>query len=238
MWTSKGRSGYGDSTLQGDYDDWQGLSRNGRQWKSEATHLPFNLQGADYWHLRKQIRPTEEIPKEMHAVNDTVNLNHCLPNGKANLLAYADKAAPTKKSSLSIEDKILPQAARVRRLTEQLIELEQAKKAGMDLGKYSKLRDILIVKRNRAEVLLQKALSVKLDTTDEDTQEFSTESYEDNVENDSASDDSCEDYPVWLLNTNPSNCLRNPLIKACKVGKILVRWHQKARNYINELKAL
>lgn len=30
MWTSKGRSGYGDSTIGGDYDSWDGVSPNGK----------------------------------------------------------------------------------------------------------------------------------------------------------------------------------------------------------------
>jgi len=229
MWSSKGRSGYGDSTIGGDYDSWDGLSMNGKQYRNEATMETRDLSGADYWHLRKQNRPTETIPENLHM----------LSKGRANIEAYAQLDEPVnKRSKISIEDKILPQAKRVRTLTQQIIELEQAKKAGMDIDKYSKLRDILICKRQRSEVLLQKALSVKPETNPEDTQEFSTESYETSVENGSRSDDSCEDIPQWLLNVKDSNSLKKPLIKACKAGKTLVRWHQKARNYINELKAL
>jgi len=169
-------------------------------------------------------------------------------NGRANTQYFSDEAIAermgktVKKSSVSIEDKILPQAARLRRLTEQLIELEQAKKAGMNIDKYSKLRDVLIVKRNRYEVLLQKALSVKpiqhdteQDEFQEETQEYSEEYVS---ENGVGQVPDSQSIPEWLQGINPDNCLRNPLIKACKAHKTLVRWATKTKHYINELKAV
>lgn len=153
MWTSKGRSGYGDSTIGGDYDSWDGISPNGRQYKNEATMETRDLSGADYWHLRKQNRPTEQIPAELHM----------LKNGKANINAYADKEAVKKPASkVSIKHKILPQAARVERLTQQMRDLVVSYKAGeMDINEYSLLLDILSAKKDRAEVLLKKALAQK-----------------------------------------------------------------------------
>lgn len=153
MWTSKGRSGYGDSTIGGDYDSWDGISPNGRQYKNEATMETRDLSGADYWHLRKQNRPTEQIPAELHM----------LKNGKANINAYADKEAVKKPiSKVSIKHKILPQAARVERLTQQMRDLVASYKAGeMDIKEYSLLLDILSSKKDRAEVLLKKALAQK-----------------------------------------------------------------------------
>ena len=75
MWNSTGRSGYGESTIKGTYDSWNGLSRNGRQYKNEATMETRDLSGADYWHLRKQNRPTEEIPASLHMIGNKANIN-------------------------------------------------------------------------------------------------------------------------------------------------------------------
>lgn len=87
---------------------------------------------------------------------------HFNRDGSANVELYSEETAQAKKkTSISIEDRIVPQAKRIRTLTEQLIELEAARKDGMDINKYSKLRDILICKRERAEQLYQKAASVK-----------------------------------------------------------------------------
>lgn len=87
---------------------------------------------------------------------------HFNRDGSANVELYSEETAlAKKKTSISIEDRILPQAKRIRVLTEQLIELESERKAGMSIEKYSKLRDILICKRDRAQVLYEKAVSVK-----------------------------------------------------------------------------
>lgn len=149
MWTSKGRSGYGDSTLGGDYDSWDGISPNGRQYKNEATMETRDLSGADYWHLRKQNRPTETIPAELHM----------LKNGKANINAYAEPEKAVKPTSkVSIKHRILPQVARVEKLTTQMQELCQAYKAGeMDIKEYSMLLAVISQKRDRAVELLDKA---------------------------------------------------------------------------------
>ncbi len=47
MWKGKGRSGYGDSTILGDYDTWSGLSPNGRQWHNPVTLETRNLSGQE-----------------------------------------------------------------------------------------------------------------------------------------------------------------------------------------------
>lgn len=151
MWNSTGRSGYGESTIQGNYDSWDGLSRNGRQYKNEATMETRDLSGADYWHLRKQNRPTEEIPARLHMIGD-----------KANLDAYAEPEKPKKKTSVSIQDRILPQARRVNKLTEQMRELVlEYQKGNIDIDEYSMLLSVLANKRSRAEILLAKAKSVR-----------------------------------------------------------------------------
>ena len=151
MWNSTGRSGYGESTIQGNYDSWDGLSRNGRQYKNEATMETRDLSGADYWHLRKQNRPTEEIPASLHMIGN-----------KANIGAYGEPDKLKKKSSLTIQQKILPQASRVERLTEQMKELVQEyQKGNIDIEEYSMLLSVVAAKRSRAEILLAKAKSVR-----------------------------------------------------------------------------
>lgn len=244
MWQSKGRSGYGDSTLQGDYDDWQGLSRNGRQWKSEATHLTRSLSGHDYWHLRKQIRPTEEIPQDMYAVNDTVNLCHTLPNGKANLLAYADPAPVRKSASkVSIEDKILPQKKRLNTLHSQMLELEQSyRNREVSVEKYSLLRDIIVAKIERQEVLLKRAVSVKPKSleTDEDSAQDGLEytpcsGFSPQPNDGYASEEYEEIGVVWIDELSDSNSLKSFLKFACKVVRKVVQFSQATRNYIKTL---
>jgi len=239
MWQSKGRSGYGDSTLQGDYDDWQGLSRNGRQWKSEATHLTRSLSGHDYWHLRKQIRPTEEIPQDMYAVNDTANLAHTLPNGKANLLAYADPT-PVRKpvTKVSIEDKILPQKKRLNTLRSQMIELEQSyRNKEMSIEKYSLLRDCLVAKLQRAEVLYRKAVAQKPVQMPEDTAETLYTNYFSPEPNDGYASEEYEEIGVvWIDSLSSGNSFKKILQVTCKATRKLVEFKHKVKAYYQTLK--
>lgn len=236
MWQSKGRSGYGDSTLQGDYDDWQGLSRNGRQWKSEATHLTRSLSGHDYWHLRKQIRPTEEIPQDMYAVNDTVNLCHTLPNGKANLLAYADRPTPVK-SKVSIKDKILPQFKRLQTLRSQMVDLEKEyKTTDMSISEYSVLRDVLFAKAQRAEVLYRKAIAQKPVQMPEDSLEYTPFSGFSPQPNDGYASEEYEAVGVvWIDELSETNSLKSFLKLSCKAVRKAVQFSQATRNYIKTL---
>lgn len=84
MWKGQGRSGIGDQTIVGEYEDWDGLSMNGRQWKNRLTQETRDLSGADYWHQRKALEPkaAEDIPTYV--------------NGKPNISAFADPVAKPK----------------------------------------------------------------------------------------------------------------------------------------------
>lgn len=140
-----------------------GLSRNGRQYKNEATMETRNLSGADYWHLRKQNRPTEEIPASLHMIGNKANIN-----------AYAEAAKPKRKSTISIKDRILPQARRVERLTEQMRELVlEYQKGNIDIDEYSLLLSVISSKRSRAMELLAKAKSVRASFEIEDEEAIS-----------------------------------------------------------------
>jgi hypothetical protein len=170
-------------------------------------------------------------------------------NGRARVEAFSDAALEAnkekRKTSVPLKDRILPQARRVAVLTEQLIELEQVYRSGnMSINEYSTLRAVLVNKRNRSQVLYERAISVKEPSYD-DLEECaatykntSTKSTYSCGESGSENDDSGQPMPSWLSSISNENSLKNTLIKACKVGETLVRWHQKARNYINELKAL
>lgn len=235
MWGSKGRSGYGDGTIGGDYDSWAELSPNGKQWKNPITMLTRDLSGADYWHLRKQNRPTEEIPVELHM----------LKNGKANINAYAILDEPKKSvSKVSIKDKILPQLRRLNTLRSQMVELEQEyKTTDMSISEYSVLRDVLVAKVQRAEVLYRKAIAQKPTQMPEDV----GFSYAENLSNPSDNIGHGESYssPVGvgffaeaIDELSETNSLKSFLKIACKVVRKAVHFSQATRNYINELKAV
>lgn len=98
--------------------------------------------------------------------------------GRARVGAFSDEAIearkPKKKSSLTIQQKILPQASRVQRLTEQMKELVSEYKAGnIDIDEYSMLLSVLANKRSRAEILLAKAKSVRAPFEIEDQEAIS-----------------------------------------------------------------
>lgn len=103
---------------------------------------------------------------------------HMNPNGTAAIHNYSDEALakdnPKKKSSLTIQQKILPQASRVDRLTEQLKELVvEYQKGNIDIDEYSMLLSVLANKRSRAEILLAKAKSVRAPFEIEDEEAIS-----------------------------------------------------------------
>jgi hypothetical protein len=85
--------------------------------------------------------------------------------GRARVGAFSDEAIEArkpKKSSVPLKQRILPQAARVERLTAQMIELCAEYKAGMHTQEeYTLLLSVVSAKRARAEQLLAKAVSVK-----------------------------------------------------------------------------
>ena len=100
MWTGKGRSGIGDTNIQGTWEDWDGLSPNGRQYKNAITQETRNLSGSDYWNARKADYPKQEP--------------EVWKNGMANIQAFAEPVtkpkAPAKKkvdafSSIMLADK-------------------------------------------------------------------------------------------------------------------------------------
>lgn len=224
MWTSKGRSGYGDSTIGGDYDSWDGVSPNGKQYKNEATMETRNLVGADYWHLRKQNRPTEAIPAHLHMLN----------KNRANIEAYADPVeAPKRKTSVPLKSRILPQFARLEKLTAEIIELEQAYRKGeFTPEEYTLLRSVAFKRRDRAQVLLKKAISVRPNTPENnaESEDFGVEYATQN----SVREDTCG--VAWIDELSETNSLKSFLKFSCKVVRKAVQFSHKARAYYQTLK--
>jgi len=160
MWGSTGRSGYGNNTIGGDYDSWDGISPNGKQYKNEITQETRNLSGADYWHLRKQNRPTEAIPASLHMLN----------KDRANIDAYAALDEPVKKATkVPLRQRILPQASRLDKLTAEIVELENEYRSGaFSIEEYSMLRAVAFKRRDRAVELYKRAIKPAQTTDDED----------------------------------------------------------------------
>lgn len=105
-------------------------------------------------------------------------------NGKPNVKAFSDQAIEArrgnKKTSVPLKQRILPQAARVEKLTEQMRELVQEYKQGLHTAEeYTLLLSVVAAKRARAEELLAKAVSVKAPfEQEEEAYKSSTESDE------------------------------------------------------------
>lgn len=167
-------------------------------------------------------------------------------NGKPNVKAFSDEAIEARKekrkTSVPLIDRVLPQQRCVRVLTEQLYELEAEKKAGLDIVTYSQLRDVLIVKRDRAEVLLQKALSVRpiRSETDEDSAqdglEYTPSSGFSPQPNDGYASEEYEEIGVRFIDElSESNSLKSFLKCSCKVVRKAVQFSQATRNYIKTL---
>jgi hypothetical protein len=160
--------------------------------------------------------------------------------GNANVAAFSDEAIAQrrgkdqKKTSVPLVDRILPQQRRVRTLTEQLVELEAERKAGMDIHTYSKLRDILIVKRDRAEELLKKATSVR--PVREEIEEVGVETAYETCDVDYTHTEVATPCGVsWIDDLSSENSLKNILKKACVVARTLVRYTQAIKRYIKTL---
>lgn len=170
-------------------------------------------------------------------------------NGKPNVKAFSDEAIEARKekrkTSIPLVDRVLPQQRRVRVLTEQLYELEAERKNGMDLVTYSQLRDVLICKRDRAEVLLKKALTAK--PIRPEYYEDEAVSYTETSSTPSDNNGHGESYssPVGvgffaevIDELSSENMFKSFLKSACLVTRTLVRCSQQAAAYYRTLKEI
>lgn len=163
---------------------------------------------------------------------------HFNPDGSACVASYAD---PEVKSKVNIKDKILPQAKRLSTLQDQMIELEKEyKTTDMSIDEYTILRDVLMAKIQRQEILYKKAISVKPKSEPEDETEIHDDmpvSCEEFTPKTYANDKRGERYSTedfaWL---SDENSLKKPLKIACTILKTALRYQQVIRNCANELR--
>lgn len=131
MWKGVGRSGIGDQTIIGEYDDFDGLSMNGRQWKNPLTKETRDLSGADYWHMRKAIEPKsfEDIPT---FVNGRPNIQAFSEDGiKQWLSSDNQQQANSRPASVYIHPYcVMPGEEEIEALDEQQLMLYKQYKAG------------------------------------------------------------------------------------------------------------
>lgn len=151
-WRGKGRSGIGDQYLDKEswegasYEDWQNLSPNGRQVKSPLTDLTRQLDGAEYWALRKA-----------KYVDFDENVRHLKSNGAANISAYgaldAPKGRQTKqKSKQELAQDLLYSLNPDEKKLDSLDEKEQTLTAAyidglIEAEQYEKAIEIILRKR-------------------------------------------------------------------------------------------
>lgn len=145
-WKGTGRSGIGNQAILGDYNDWDGLSMNGRQWKSRLTKETRDLSGADYWHMRKALEPKmlEDIPTFV--------------NGRPNIAAFAEpEQKPKAKKKKSVADSIDLAEKHFQRMEKLSAELDEEYYAGeIDEERYELLRYKLDERLIRAWKRLEK----------------------------------------------------------------------------------
>lgn len=163
-------------------------------------------------------------------------------NGKPNVKAFSDEAIAarnnTKKAStVSIKDKILPQAKRLTTLRKQMVELEQEyKTTDMPISEYSVLRDVLFAKAQRAEVLYRKAIAQKPVQMPEDSLEYTPFSGFSPQPNDGYASEEYEAVGVvWIDELSETNSLKSFLKFSYKAIRKAVQFSQATRNYIKTL---
>ena len=162
---------------------------------------------------------------------------HFNRDGSANVALYADHDNK-RKTSIPLSDRILPQKKRLTTLRDQLIELEtEYKTTEMSIEEYSTLRDILMVKINRAEVLYKKAVNVRPTHPQESIEEDESPIESAYEINDTLSANSVCGVGI-IDDLSDENCLKVFLQKACKGYKLAVHYKHKMSSYLQTLKDL
>lgn len=173
------RSGIGATCEDGTQDEWEGLSRNGRQWRNPLTREVRNLSGSAYWELRKAQSADEIIKPDVWT-----------KDGKPNIKAFSDEAlglnqkkTPAKKT-IPIAHQIVPQEKTLDRLDKQEAELYRAfEKQEISEEEFKQLIFALEQKRHRAWKSRCKALGISSDDDpDESTDEEMLPEWQDRPE--------------------------------------------------------
>lgn len=161
---------------------------------------------------------------------------HFNPDGSACVASYGDEPKTTK---ISIKDRILPQFKRLSTLQSQMVELEKEyKTTDMTCAEYSMLRDVIVCKIARAEVLYKKAISVRPDReeTEDEMPDFNGEThYSSNVNDLTNTPIVPSSYPAWVDELPHTNSFKKILQKACVVVRKVVEFTQATKRYIKTL---
>lgn len=165
---------------------------------------------------------------------------HFNRDGSANVDLYAEGDDTNKrKTSVPLSDRILPQKKRLNTLRDQLIELEtEYKTTQMSIEEYSTLRDILMVKINRAEALYLKAISVRPNTPEnnDESEEVGVEYATQNSVTETTCEDACG--VAWVDELSAKNTFKKMLQNTCKALKLAVYYKHKTSSYLQTLKDL
>lgn len=159
-------------------------------------------------------------------------------NGRARVEAFSDDAIETRKNarktSVPLKSRILPQAARLEKLTAEIIELEEANRKGeFTPEEYTLLRSVAFKRRDRAQVLLNKAISVpNTPQNNDESEEFGVEYATQN----GVTEDTCG--VAWIDELSSSNSFKSFLKNTCKAFKLAVHYKHKMSNYLQTLKDL
>ena len=162
------RSGIGATCEDGIQDEWEEVSANGRQFRSAITRQVTDLQGSDYWAMRK------ELPNKLSIAGELPTDKVWTKDGKPNIKAFSDEAlglnqkkAPAKKT-VPIAHQIVPQEKTLDRLDKQEAELYKAfENEEISEGEFKQLIFALEQKRHRAWKARCKALGVDPDVEEE-----------------------------------------------------------------------
>jgi hypothetical protein len=166
---------------------------------------------------------------------------HFNPDGSACVASYGDDEP--KVSKVSIKDRILPQFKRLQTLRTQMVDLEKEyKTTDMTCEEYSILRDVIVCKIERAEVLYKKAVSVRpiREETEEVSEKYAYSSCDVDYTDTEVAPTGCGVGWIsdFIDDLPPSNSFKSFLKMSCKVVKTAVHYKHKISSYIDELKAV
>ena len=144
------RSGTGGQYSGNTWEDWTGLSPNGRQYRNAITNETRNLSGSAYWHARKADNP--------HMFSQALP-NHFKANGSANIAAYIEPEKPkSRKKEEPLEYKLYPQQKAYDKLEAFVQDIER-KYLNLEISddEYTEAMDVLEPKLAKAWTALCKA---------------------------------------------------------------------------------
>lgn len=172
---------------------------------------------------------------------------HFNPDGSACVASYGDDEPKTTK--VSIKDRILPQFKRLQTLRTQMVDLEQEyKTTDMSIEEYSILRNVIMAKIQRAEILYKRAVSVVPKSYDEDDLDLYSEMPQDSdiytpssgfspQPNDGHTSEGTAPVGVVFIDSlSETNSLKNILKKACIITRKVIHYKHKISSYLQTLK--